>query len=117
MSKKLEGNGLWESSRMMLPQHKERIIEHHNQHKIKVKPMLHEDEWDTITQNISLSLNYNEVVIIEIFDEYENRSIEGRITSVSTIGKKLKVECLTGFEWVDFEELVSVRTGNGCVEQ
>ena len=76
---------------MMLPQHKERIIEHHNQHKIKVKPMLHEDEWHTITQNINLSLNYNEVVIIEIFNEYENRSIDGRITSVSTFGKSSKL--------------------------
>ncbi|WP_240421920.1 hypothetical protein [Paenibacillus periandrae] len=27
MSKKLEGNGLWESSRMMLPQHKEQSIQ------------------------------------------------------------------------------------------
>ncbi|WP_408895379.1 hypothetical protein [Paenibacillus taichungensis] len=31
MSKKLEANGLWESSRMMLPQHKERIIQHRTQ--------------------------------------------------------------------------------------
>lgn len=28
MSKKLSGNGLWESSRMMLPEHKERLISH-----------------------------------------------------------------------------------------
>lgn len=116
MSKKLEGNGLWESSRMMLPQHKERIIEHNKQHKKKSKPIIHEDEWDTITQNINLSLNYNENVIIELFGEYENRSIEGRVTSVSSFGKKLKIESLTGFEWVDFDELVSVKLGNGCVE-
>ncbi|TVY08761.1 hypothetical protein [Paenibacillus cremeus] len=29
MSKKLEGNGLWESSRMMLPQHKEQSMSSH----------------------------------------------------------------------------------------
>lgn len=27
MTKKLEANGLWESSRMMLPEHKESLIE------------------------------------------------------------------------------------------
>ncbi|NHN33128.1 hypothetical protein [Paenibacillus agricola] len=30
MSKKLEGNGRWESSRMMLPQHKEALIKRHD---------------------------------------------------------------------------------------
>ncbi|MBW7473156.1 hypothetical protein K0T92_00200 [Paenibacillus oenotherae] len=28
MSKKLKGNGLWESSRMMLPEHREQLIKH-----------------------------------------------------------------------------------------
>jgi hypothetical protein len=27
MAKKLEGNGMWESSRMMLPEHRQAIIE------------------------------------------------------------------------------------------
>lgn len=116
MSKKLENNGLWESSRMMLPQHKERIVEHISRRTVKNKPMLHDDEWDIITQNINLSLNSKENVIIEIFDEFENRSIEGKVTSVSPLGKKLKVESTTGFEWVDFDELISVKLGNGCIE-
>jgi hypothetical protein len=30
MSKKLENNGLWESSRMMLPEHKEALLAHRN---------------------------------------------------------------------------------------
>lgn len=116
MSKKLEKNGLWESSRMMLPQHKERVVEHISRRAVKNKPILHDDERDIMTQNINLSLNHKESVIIEIFDEYENRSIEGKVTSVSPLGKKLKVESMTGFEWVDFDELVSVKLGNGCVE-
>ncbi|MHA0857320.1 hypothetical protein [Paenibacillus sp. CMAA1364] len=42
MSKKLEGNGLWESSRMMLPQHKEQSMSmsvlHDNTHLSKEPP-------------------------------------------------------------------------------
>lgn len=44
MSKKLQGNGLWESSRMMLPEHRTQILKS-NKEIIKVKmPVLHEDE-------------------------------------------------------------------------
>jgi hypothetical protein len=42
MSKKLEGNGLWESSRMMLPQHKEQSlamsIQNDTSHQLKEPP-------------------------------------------------------------------------------
>ncbi|MGC6589120.1 YolD-like family protein [Paenibacillus sp. Dod16] len=109
MSKKLSGNGLWESTRMMLPQHKEQILEHDRRYNKRVKPLLHEDEWELIIQNISLSHSYTEDVEIEIFGEYGNKIISGVVTSVSQYAKKLKIECDDGYEWVDFDELISVR--------
>lgn len=36
--KKLEGNGLWESNRMMLPEHKEAIIRQQHEEGRKAKP-------------------------------------------------------------------------------
>ncbi|UNK20462.1 YolD-like family protein [Paenibacillus sp. N3/727] len=110
MSKKLEDNGLWESSRMMLPQHKERIVEHNKHLTKREKPILHDDdEWEMVIQNVNLSLNYTNAVVVEVFGEYENRCVEGVITSVSMYAKKMKVESDQGFEWIDFDELVSVK--------
>ncbi|MGM1044778.1 MAG: YolD-like family protein [Bacillota bacterium] len=117
MSKKLEGNGLWESSRMMLPQHKEQIIEHNKHLNKRVKPILHDDEWEMMIQNVNLSFNYTEEVTVEVFDEYENRRVKGIVTSVSSFAKKMKIECDEGFEWIDFDELVSVKLVNGGIEQ
>lgn len=42
--KKLEGNGLWESSRMMLPEHKEAINRQQNKEGRKVRPTLDAQE-------------------------------------------------------------------------
>ncbi|MCM3257076.1 YolD-like family protein [Paenibacillus lautus] len=117
MSKKLEKNGLWESSRMTLPQHKERIVEHVNKRTTIEKPTLHEDEWENIAQNINLSISFNESVVIEIYNQYGNRLVEGVVSSISKIGKKLRLEWDAGYEWVDFDEIVSVKSGNGCDEQ
>ncbi|MEO2203655.1 YolD-like family protein [Paenibacillus pabuli] len=113
MSKKLEANGLWESSRMMLPQHKERIIQHRTQIHYQAKPLIHEDEWEMIAQNVDMSLNYTLQATIEVFNESGNRYIHGIVTSVSTFGKKIKIEMDHGFEWVDFDQLVAVKLDEG----
>lgn len=42
ISKKLEGNGLWESSRMILSEHKERIYQYRVELSKKQRPTLDE---------------------------------------------------------------------------
>lgn len=113
MSKKLEANGLWESSRMMLPQHKERIIEHRSRDNITTKPFLHEDEIEIISLNLRMSLSYTIEADIELFNEFGNKTVKGIVTSVSNSGKKIKLETDTGYELLNFDELVSVKLNEG----
>ncbi|MDN4603841.1 MULTISPECIES: YolD-like family protein [Paenibacillus] len=113
MSKKLEANGLWESNRMMLPQHKERINEHRTQIHYQSKPHIHEDEWEIIAQNLEMSLNYTLSANFEVFNESGNWYLHGIVTSISTMGKKIKIEMDNGFEFVDFDQLVSVKLEGG----
>lgn len=108
MSKKLEANGLWESSRMMLPQHKERINEHRTQIHYQSKPIIHADEWEIIAQNLEISLNYTLPASFEIFNESGNWYVYGIAASISKLSKKIKIEMDNGFEFVDFDQLVSV---------
>ncbi|MGF7048530.1 hypothetical protein J2T13_003038 [Paenibacillus sp. DS2015] len=109
MSKKLHGNGLWESSRMMLPQHKERIIEHQQQYNRQSRPIIHEDELEIMTRNISDSLHYKEVIKVRLFSEYEPHVICGVVTEISPFTKKIRMEIEEGLEWIDFDEIVSVQ--------
>lgn len=116
MTKKLEGNGLWVSSRMMLPQQRERVIEHRKQENFKSKPILHEDEWEIIAQNLRMSLNYTLVASIELFHERGNKYVKGIVTSVKDFGKKVKVETDTGFETLDYDQMVSVKLEEGDMD-
>lgn len=113
MSKKLEANGLWESSRMMLPQHKERINEHRSQIYYQSKPIIHQDEWEIIAQNLEMSLKYTLPARFEVFNETGNGYVFGIVTSISMLSKKIKIEMDNGFEFVDFDQLVSVNLENG----
>ncbi|GAA4879251.1 hypothetical protein GCM10023310_69240 [Paenibacillus vulneris] len=107
MSKKLEGNGLWESSRMMLPEHKHSIIQYQMNRNKRTKPLLHEDELEIIFQNISLSLNRKKLIKVNIFGEFEDISFSGVVTSIDQHKNRFKLEYSDGFEWVDFNEVVS----------
>ncbi|WP_340032611.1 YolD-like family protein [Paenibacillus sp. FSL K6-1122] len=113
MSKKLQANGLWESSRMMLPQHKERIIEHRSRDNIRTKPSLHEDEIEIMSLNLRMSLSYTIEADIEVFNEFGNRTVKGIVASVSNSGKRIKLETDTGYEFFNFDDLVSVRLNEG----
>lgn len=110
MSKKLQGNGMWEASRMMLPQHKESINRHRSELEKRVKPILHEDEWEIIFQNINYSLHQKEQVLVTVFGELIDLEFEGIVTNVSQHLKKFKLENEDGYEWIDFNEIVSVKT-------
>lgn len=115
MSKKLQANGLWESSRMMLPQHKERINEHRSKDNVKSKPFIHDDELEMIYQNIRLSHAYTEEAEIELFDPYQNQVIKGIVTSVNILGKKIKIESENESDWVSIDNIVSVKLSQGDV--
>lgn len=109
MSKKLSGNGFWESSRMMLPEHKEKIISYQTIKKIKSKPELSDEEVETINMSIVNSYNRHVEVSVTIFGEINDRVISGYITRIDRYGKKFRVEIDMGFEWIDFNEVLSVK--------
>ncbi|MGP3788524.1 YolD-like family protein [Paenibacillus sp. 1A_MP2] len=113
MSKKLVANGLWESNRIMLPQHKERINAHHAEKHYIDKPLLHEDEREIIGQNLRMSLNYTLEATLEVFNKTGSTFIKGIVTSVSNTGKRIKIELEQGYDWIDFDKLLSVRLNDG----
>lgn len=109
MSKKLTGNGLWESSRMMLPSHKESINQNLIQQKSTVKPVIHADEWDMILTDLNESYSQKSAVKVEIFGSISSRDVIGVVTAFNQFQKKFKLEFEEGYEWIDFKEIVSVR--------
>ncbi|WP_010497794.1 YolD-like family protein [Paenibacillus elgii] len=115
MSKTLQGNGLWERSRMMLTQHKDEILQT-NKEIIKLKmPVLHEDEITIINQNVARSYAHKEALEVLIFGEWGNRKETGAVTSIHH-QKKFKLELDLGYEWIDFSEVLSTKIVDSEIE-
>ena len=102
--KKLTGNGLWESSRMMLPEHVARINEFNRDLKAKEKPILYGDELEAIYGKISESFTLKTEITLVLFDKFEDTRAIGVVERVDTIGKRVRVDG----EWFRVEDVIAV---------
>lgn len=105
MSKKLENNGLWESSRMMLPEHKERIIAENLEfkHRRPTKPTLDEQQWEEIMRVLMASLGMRVAAQFKLYHEYEDCAAIGIVDKVDPYtrtfiidGERFRMEDIIG---------------------
>lgn len=95
------GNLLWESSRMMLPEHKEALQNYRKECVKKTKPTLDKQQLDEISSAIQVSYQSNAPITLTVFEEYEDRYKFGIVTNVDPQLKKIKFNHDGEFEWVD----------------
>jgi putative heme degradation protein len=84
MRKKLEGNGMWESSRMMLPEHAQAIqLDNFFQDNDNGKrPELDEQEIEQIIAIVQWSHYHTEMVKLCLYDPYEQLIVEGIVEKI-----------------------------------
>lgn len=83
MRKILEGNGLWESSRMMLPEHKVAINWHNANKDNRQRISLDDQELEQIGRKLTQSLNQRTIITVRLFDEKEQLQVVGMVDKIS----------------------------------
>lgn len=101
-------NIMWESSRMMLPVHKEEIIKQNKNVNLKQRPVLDEQKWEEISQVIGESLEHGLEIELIKFGDFQDRSIRGKVEKVDMQLQQLKLVRGDEFEWVRFRDIVEV---------
>jgi hypothetical protein len=109
MSKKLENNGLWESSRMMLPEHREAFMAMQKAAEKRAKPMLHDDEYEVMIRCIKESYYTQKTIVVELFHEYEAEYVSGRVTRIDEQMRHIRLDRSDEHTWVAVEQIVQVR--------
>lgn len=111
MRKKLEGNGLWESSRMMLPEHAIRIIQDEHEQLRKVKPEIDPQEWELIDLALYHSMEDHAPVNLELFDPFNERIAKGIVMQVDLQLKRIKLRWSDeDWDWIEMSEIIAVTT-------
>lgn len=106
--KKLEGNGLWESSRMMLPEHTIRIIHDEREQLRKEKPEIDPQEWELIDQALYYSMADHAPIKLTIFDAFVDRQAKGTVMKVDRQLKRIKISWSEeDWDWIEMSEIIA----------
>ncbi|GJM77925.1 hypothetical protein HMSSN139_04210 [Paenibacillus sp. HMSSN-139] len=106
MKGKLYGNGLWESSRMMLPEHKEAILRSNRSQERKERSVLDEQELERISLVLTSSLQTERPVRLRLFGEWQGREVLGTVTRVDPGRRRACLQTEAGPEWIAFADIV-----------
>lgn len=108
MVKKLQGNGLFESSRMVLPEHREAWIRREESKKVRTKPVLDDQEVQQIEYLLVESFNKRIPVVLTIFDPIEDQRVIGVVTSINTYLREVKLVIFEDdWQWIKLKDIIS----------
>ena len=109
MSRKLEGNGLWESSRMILPEHKERIRLRRKELGRRQRPELDPMERERQARLLAESAAKGTAVCVTLFGEFGDRKLTGVVTHTDAVYGRIRLRTDDGEEWqLKVRDLVDV---------
>lgn len=101
MRKKLEGNGLWESSRMMLPEHKVAINEHEKTLRHRQRVELDEQELECVARSVTESLLQRQQITLRLFHPIEELTVIGIVDRID----QLKGRFMVDGEWFPIQDI------------
>ncbi|MGM8214042.1 YolD-like family protein [Bacillaceae bacterium W0354] len=98
-------NLMWESSRMMLPEHKEVIREHQKKLTKKEKPLLDEQEVEVMERQILNAIQFEKDVEVHLFHPYETITLTGKIMKINPQQRRIKLKMKSDIEWLTIDDI------------
>ncbi|MGW8959205.1 YolD-like family protein [Paenibacillus sp. NPDC055715] len=107
MGKKLEGNGIWESSRMILPEHRDAYLRLMKEQGRRGKPTLDDQEMQQIERAIIVSYNERKPIALRVFNPFDDEELYGFVTVINTSRREVKLSRgEEDFSWIRLEEII-----------
>ncbi|WP_336780651.1 YolD-like family protein [Paenibacillus illinoisensis] len=112
MSKKLQQNGLFESSRMMLPEHREAYILHQEQLAPRTRPSLDAQAAEEMSRLLSNSMMLGDAVTITLFHEHDDARFTGQVLKLDPTVRTLRLLTSNGTRDVQMNLITNVTLAN-----
>ncbi|CAM2814435.1 YolD-like family protein [Paenibacillus sediminis] len=106
MTKKLQGNGLFESSRMMLPEHREAYLQHQQRIERRIRPELDSQVIEHIERILSQSLDGGARITLTLWNESEDKKLSGKVIQFDSIRGRIRFESVISRTWIPFNQII-----------
>ncbi|MFS0871486.1 YolD-like family protein [Paenibacillus xylanilyticus] len=112
MSKKLQQNGLFESSRMMLPEHREAYILHQEQLAPRTRPSLDAQAAEEMSRLLSNSMMLGDALTIGLFHEHDDIRYTGQVLKLDPSARTLRLLTKNGTRDIQMNLITNVELAN-----
>lgn len=107
MASKLTANGVYEGSRMILPEHREAYLAEMELQKRRGKPVLDEQEIQMIEEAIFESYQECRSVTLTVFSPFDDEKLRGVVTSIDKPSRQIKlVRGEEDYSFIKIEEII-----------
>ncbi|MCM3783658.1 YolD-like family protein [Neobacillus mesonae] len=97
-----------ESSRMIMPEHRQAWIDRQLEKNKHTKPIIDEQEMQLIERALVDSFNQRERVDLILYDPFEDRHVSGIVSTIDTYKRQVKlITSEDDFEWIKIKEIVA----------
>lgn len=99
-------NLMWESSRMMLPEHVRILQQHQREFQKKEKPGIDEQQAEIFSQMLYDALQSGRKIRLTLFHPYQGKHLVGRIHKFNPETEQFQLD--TASERIPFDEIIDV---------
>ncbi|GGM36970.1 hypothetical protein GCM10011351_23950 [Paraliobacillus quinghaiensis] len=101
-------NLMWESSRMMLPEHKQVLRAHEKELNKQTKPLLDEQQITLFSEQINEAFHFRQAIKVKVFDPFETVYRIGEVKQIDGQKQRIKLDTNDGIEWILFQDILNV---------
>lgn len=106
MASKLPGNGIYEGSRIILPEHREAYLNEMNVQERRGRPILNDQEVQLIEESFMESYQECRSVTLTVFNPFDDEEIRGVVASIDRPNRRIKlVRGEEDYSWIKLEEI------------
>lgn len=101
-------NLIWESSRMMLPEHKAYLVDRREQLKERERPILDPQRLEELSGIMAYAFNERIEVCITVFSPYQNKLQRGVIQRLDPQLGRIKLLTEDHENWIKIENILEI---------
>lgn len=102
-------NLLWESSRMMLPEHVSMLHNQRQKQRQKKKPILDMQAIEELEYKLQQLFHQKKEAKVTVFGEYTNRVYTGCIEKIEPLTRMIKLTNQDEFFWISFDDILEIQ--------
>lgn len=102
-------NVMWESSRMIIPEHKEALLRHYRDRNKRERPQLDEQAFAEIGQVIQEAAETGRMIRLTVFDPIQDVEVVGKVQMIDPYEQRIRLAHDGKKTWVPFGDILSAQ--------